>query len=102
MMIQGEGLMPGLESLELDVVSMDGWDRSMQWPDTARPWVATSPNIPRFDNALVYPGTCFFEATSASEGRGTLSPFLQVGSIEVDGSRIAEELNKKSLPRGAL
>ena len=98
MMIQGEGLMSGLESLELEVVSMEGWDRSMQWPDTGRPWVATSPNIPRFDNALVYPGTCFFEATSASEGRGTLTPFLQVGSIEVDGSWIAEELNKKSLP----
>lgn len=98
MMIQGEGLMPGLESLALEVVSMEGWDRSMQWPDTGRPWVATSPNIPQFDNALVYPGTCFFEATSASEGRGTLTPFLQVGSIEVDGSRIAEELNKKSLP----
>lgn len=98
MMIQGEGLMPGLESLDLEVVSMEGWDRSMQWPDTGRPWVATSPNIPRFDNALVYPGTCFFEATSASEGRGTHIPFLQVGSIEVDGSRIAEALNKKSLP----
>ena len=97
-MIQGEGLMPGLESLALEVVSMEGWDRSMQWPDTGRPWVATSPNIPRFDNALVYPGTCFFEATSASEGRGTLTPFLQVGSIEVDGTQIAEELNKKSLP----
>ncbi|MXW84230.1 MAG: DUF1343 domain-containing protein [Rhodothermaceae bacterium] len=98
MMIQGEGLMPGLESLALEVVSMEGWDRSMQWPDTGRPWVATSPNIPRFDNALVYPGTCFFEATSASEGRGTLTPFLQVGSIEVDGARIAEELNNRSLP----
>lgn len=98
MMIQGEGLMPSLESLALEVVSMEGWDRSMQWPDTGRPWVATSPNIPRFDNALVYPGTCFFEATSASEGRGTLTPFLQVGSIEVDGARIAEELNNRSLP----
>ena len=98
MMIQGEGLMPGLESLALEVVSMEGWDRSMQWPDTGRPWVATSPNIPRFDNALVYPGTCFFEATSASEGRGTLTPFLQVGSIAVDGARMAEELNNRSLP----
>lgn len=98
MMIQGEGLMQGLESLALEVVSMEGWDRSMQWPDTGRYWVATSPNIPRFNNALVYPGTCFFEATSASEGRGTRSPFLQVGSMEVDGSRIAEELNNKSLP----
>ncbi len=97
-MIKGDGLMPGLESLVLEVVPMDGWDRSMQWPDTGRPWVATSPNIPRFDNALVYPGTCFFEATSASEGRGTRTPFLQVGSIKVDGGQIAEALNNKSLP----
>ena len=97
-MIRGEALLPGLDSLELSVVDMEGWDRSMQWPDTGRPWVPTSPNIPRFNTTLVYPGTCFFEATSGSEGRGTHAPFMQVGALGVDGSRIAEDLNKKSLP----
>lgn len=97
-MIKGENLMPGLTNLVLKVIPMEGWKRDMQWPDTKRPWIATSPNIPQFETALVYPGTCLFEATSASEGRGTLKPFLQVGHFEVDGDRIATILNGKSLP----
>jgi uncharacterized protein YbbC (DUF1343 family) len=38
-----------------------------------------SPNIP--DNSIVYlyPGTCFFEGTILSEGRGTPHPFAWVG-----------------------
>lgn len=96
-MIRGEALLPSLDSLDLQVMAMEGWSRSMQWPDTGHPWVPTSPNIPMFNTALVYPGTCFFEATSASEGRGTRAPFIQVGALGVDGSRIAAKLNEKSL-----
>ena len=97
-MIQAEALLPGLDSLDVRVMRMQGWTRDMQWPDTGRPWVPTSPNIPRFETALVYPGTCFFESTSGSEGRGTLNPFLQVGTAEVNGGDIAEILNQKLLP----
>ena len=97
-MIKGEALLPGLDSLELEVIPMQNWTRNMQWPDTGRPWVPTSPNIPQFETALVYPGTCFFEATSGSEGRGTRNPFLQVGAVGVNGSEIAAALNRKSLP----
>lgn len=97
-MIKGENLLPELENLVLEVIPMEGWKRDMQWPDTGRPWVPASPNIPHFETALAYPGTCFFEATSASEGRGTPQPFLQVGTTAVDGNRIAALLNEKSLP----
>ncbi len=98
MMIKGEALLPGLEALELEVIPMQNWTRTMQWPDTGHPWTPTSPNIPKFETALVYPGTCFFEATSGSEGRGTRNPFLQVGTAGVNGSEIAAALNRKSLP----
>lgn len=97
-MIKGENLLPDLEDLELQIIPMEGWKRDMQWPDTGLSWVAASPNIPHFETALAYPGTCFFEATSASEGRGTQNPFLQVGTTAVDGNRIAALLNEKSLP----
>lgn len=97
-MVQGEAFLPGLDSLDLQIISMQGWTRKMQWPDTGLPWIPTSPNIPHFETALVYPGTCFFESTSASEGRGTFNPFLQVGALGVDGREIAERLNQKSLP----
>jgi uncharacterized protein YbbC (DUF1343 family) len=64
----------------LTVVPMAGWRRSMLWRDTGRPWVAPSPNLRSADAALAYPGTCLLEATNVSEGRGTESPFLLIGS----------------------
>ncbi len=97
-MIQGEGLLPGLENLQLDVVEMEGWQRGMLWPETGLPWINTSPNIPGFETALVYPGACFFEATAASEGRGTETPFTLLGAPWADGQALADTLNARRLP----
>lgn len=97
-MIRGEALMPGMSELHLEVITMENWQRSMQWPDTGLPWVNTSPNIPDFLTALVYPGTCFFEATSASEGRGTPTPFTLVGAPWADPAAIVRTLNGFALP----
>ena len=97
-MIRGEGLLPGLETLQLDVVAMQGWQRAMLWPETGLPWINTSPNIPGFETALVYPGACFFEATAASEGRGTETPFTLLGAPWADGQALAAALNARGLP----
>ena len=78
-MIKGERMLPGLEGLDLRVIRMEGWHRVMKWPETGLEWVRTSPNIPDFETALLYPGICFFEGTDASEGRGTLEPFSVIG-----------------------
>jgi len=78
-MIKGEGWMPGLEDLDLTVVPMEGWARSMQWPDTNREWIPPSPNLPTWETALLYPGMGFFEGVRVNEGRGTDHPFLQIG-----------------------
>ena len=96
-MIQGEAMLEGLEDMELAVVTSDGWQRDMQWPDTGLQWVETSPNVQSFNTALVYPGTCFFEATAASEGRGTLEPFLLVGATWADGEELAADLNDRGI-----
>ncbi len=97
-MIKGEQLLPGLDSLDLRVVEMDGWHRSMRWPDTDLPWLRPSPNIPDFETSLVYPGAAFMEGTEASEGRGTLQPFRQLGAPWADGASLADSLNAKDLP----
>ena len=36
--------------------------------------------MPTPDTALVYPGTCLFEGTNLSEGRGTTRPFELIGA----------------------
>lgn len=78
--IRGEGLLTGVDSLDLTVISMEGWRRDLQWPDTGLPWRAPSPNLPTWETALLYPGMCFFEGVRVSEGRGTSRPFLQIGA----------------------
>ncbi|GMV05083.1 MAG: hypothetical protein AMXMBFR53_13630 [Gemmatimonadota bacterium] len=98
LLLKGEGMLPGLEALDLTVVAMEGWRRDMLWPETGLPWVPPSPNIPDFETAVVYPGACFFGSVEGNEGRGTERPFLQVGTLWADGEALAAELNARALP----
>ena len=82
----------------LEVVTMQGWRRSMYWDATALPWVMPSPNIPTLDSAIVYPGTVLFEGTMLSEGRGTTRPFELVGAPWIDAERFASAMNALGLP----
>jgi uncharacterized protein YbbC (DUF1343 family) len=97
-MIKGEAMLPGLAQLDLIVVKMQGWQRSMRWPDTGLPWVATSPNLASFDSALLYPGVGLLEGTGASEGRGTEQPFQVAGWPGIDASALANTLNADEMP----
>jgi uncharacterized protein YbbC (DUF1343 family) len=78
----------------LEVVNVKHWRRNDL--DTGLPWVPPSPNMPTQDTALVYPGTCLFEGTVLSEGRGTTRPFETVGAPGIDW-RWAEHLNALGL-----
>lgn len=71
-------------SADVRVLPMQGWRRTMLWPDTGRAWVPPSPNLPRWEGALVYPGQVLLEGTNLSEGRGTTTPFEQFGAPFVD------------------
>jgi uncharacterized protein YbbC (DUF1343 family) len=79
----------------LDVVRVQNWRRDDL--DTGLQWVPPSPNMPTQQTALVYPGTCLFEGTVLSEGRGTTRPFETVGAPGIDW-RWAEKLNEQRLP----
>jgi uncharacterized protein YbbC (DUF1343 family) len=97
-LIKGEALLPGLETLDLIVVPMQNWSRDQHWPTTNLPWIPTSPNIPDYETALVYPGTCLIEGTTISEGRGTREPFKLVGAPWAGASALADTLNARRLP----
>jgi uncharacterized protein YbbC (DUF1343 family) len=92
-MIKGEGWLEGLGGLELTVVPVEGWRRAMRWPELGRPWVATSPNIPSFESALVYPGMGLVGEAKINEGRGTPTPFSLLGAPWLDGTALAQRLN---------
>ncbi|MDZ7756394.1 MAG: DUF1343 domain-containing protein [Rhodohalobacter sp.] len=79
-MAVGEGWIDTGDDLNYEVIEMKGWNRNMIWPETGLTWIAPSPNLPTFDHAFAYTGTVIFEGTNLSEGRGTDSPFLTIGS----------------------
>jgi len=81
----------------LDTVLMTGWKRSQFYDASGLPWVPPSPNMPTPDTALVYSGTCLFEGTNLSEGRGTTRPFELLGAEGIDG-RWAAAANELGLP----
>jgi uncharacterized protein YbbC (DUF1343 family) len=83
---------------QVTVVPMKGYRRSMWHDATGVPWVNPSPNLRNLDAALLYPGTVFFEGTSATEGRGTDDPFTLIGASWLsDAGAIATELNALGL-----
>ncbi|MFJ2005288.1 exo-beta-N-acetylmuramidase NamZ domain-containing protein [Streptomyces sp. JL3001] len=81
----------------LETVRMSGWKRSSFYDAWGLPWVPPSPNMPTPDTALVYSGTCLFEGTNLSEGRGTTRPFELLGAEGID-RRWAEAAEALGLP----
>lgn len=83
---------------DLTVVPLRDWDRGTWFDETGLPWVQPSPNMPTPTTALVYPGTCFFEGTTLSEGRGTTKPFELVGAPWIDADDWSDRLNGFDVP----
>ncbi|RME50048.1 MAG: DUF1343 domain-containing protein, partial [Caldilineae bacterium] len=84
--------------LDLTVVTLAGWSRSMHWPATGVPFVPPSPAMPSYETALLYPGTCLFEGTNLSEGRGAAIPFRVVGAPWLENQAVADGFNALGLP----
>ncbi len=82
---------------ELHVVPMEGWSREMWWEDTGVPWHRPSPNMPSVESATHYPGTCLFEGTNLSVGRGTPRAFQQFGAPWLDAAAIVAALAERHL-----
>jgi uncharacterized protein YbbC (DUF1343 family) len=87
----------GARLSRLDVIKLRGWRRDELFSETGLPWRLPSPNMPTNHTALAYPGTCLFEGTVFSEGRGTTRPFEIIGAPDLDW-RWAERLNEARLP----
>ena len=83
---------------ELYVLECEGWHRDMYYDDSDLLFVNPSPNIPSVDCILNYYGSCIYEATNISEGRGTTRPFDMVGAPFVDSKTLYDEMCSYRLP----
>lgn len=83
---------------ELHVLPCEGWRSHMYYDETDLLWVNPSPNIPAVNCALNYIGSCIYEATNLSEGRGTTRPFDWLGAPFVDEKALVRDMNALCLP----
>ena len=83
---------------DLTVVQLKNWKRDDWFDSTGQPWINPSPNMRNLNEATLYPGIGAIEGTNISVGRGTDTPFEQIGAPWIDGVQLADELNKRNLP----
>ncbi len=79
--------------LKLEIQNVENWRRELMHPACALPWTPPSPNLPTFESALAYAGTCLFEGVNLNEGRGTDTPFLILGAPWMDNKAIVEAID---------
>lgn len=80
---------------DLHIVEMAGYNRELYYDDTDLVWIPPSPNLPSVDSCLCYIGTCIFEGTNMSEGRGTTKPFEVVGATWLNARTVIDAVSVK-------
>jgi uncharacterized protein YbbC (DUF1343 family) len=84
---------------DLHVIAMQDWQRGDWFDTTNLPWINPSPNMRSLNAATLYPGVAMLEASkNLSVGRGTDSPFEQIGADWIDGSQLAAFINSRMIP----
>ncbi|MFC0538515.1 DUF1343 domain-containing protein [Pelagicoccus mobilis] len=84
---------------DLKVITMEGWNRYMSWPQTGLKWVPTSPFIPDFESVVGYPMTGLgAQLGGFKHGIGSEYPFrcLRYGAMDID--KLHAELKACNIP----
>lgn len=81
---------------DLTIIPLENWRRDAWFDQTGLPWTNPSPNIRNLTEAILYPGIGLLE-TALSVGRGTDTPFEQVGAPYIDELKLADDLNHAGL-----
>ena len=80
---------------DLQVVPMQDWRRRLWYDETGLTWTDPSPNLRSVTQAALYPGIGAIEGANLSVGRGTDTPFEQLGAPWIDGRELAAALSAR-------
>ncbi len=83
-------------AVNLTVVPVSGWRRSQPFDSTGLPFVPPSPNLRSVEALEHYSGTCLFEGTNLSVGRGSEAPFAQIGAPWLDADDVLKRLDRSA------
>ena len=77
----------------MSVISCEGLTRDLKIEDTDLTFIPPSPNMKNSNALFLYAGTCLFEGTNISEGRGTKMPFEIFGAPWFESDKIIDFLH---------
>lgn len=84
---------------KLTVIPMQGWNRSMRWPETGLKWVPTSQYIQDFGAVVGYPMTGLGTYLGKfSHGIGPHYAFRGISHPKIRSAALARELNALHMP----
>ncbi len=92
-MINGEGWLKNHVKCRLKIIKVANYRHS----DSYKLPVNPSPNLNTEKSILLYPPVCLFEGTTLSLGRGTMTPFLEIGDPTLAG-KYTYSFTPKSIP----
>lgn len=80
-MVNGQGWLKDEVQCDLTVIPCQHYSHDTPYDLPIKP----SPNLPNMRSIYLYPSTCFFEGTTANEGRGTNKQFQVYGHPAYEG-----------------
>jgi uncharacterized protein YbbC (DUF1343 family) len=83
---------------DLTVIAMRNWRRDEYYDETGLAWINPSPNMRNLYAATLYPGVGMIEYANVSVGRGTDTPFEQIGAPWINGPALSDALNARKIP----
>jgi uncharacterized protein YbbC (DUF1343 family) len=84
--------------LDLHVIAMKNWRRSQTFDQTGLTWIPPSPNLRTLNEAFLYPGIEILQAAGVSVGRGTDTPFEQLGAPWIHSDVLLNSLTTRQIP----
>ena len=97
--LNNEGMLKNGAKVDLKVVPMEGYERSMDFRATGMPWVVPSPHMPVPESAIYYPVSGILgELYCISIGVGYTEPFKLFASEWIDAQELTKRLNDRNIP----
>lgn len=99
MYLNDEGLIGKGKKVDLEVIPMEGYNRSMDFRATGMPWVLPSPHMPVPETCLYYPASGILgELYLISIGVGYTEPFKLFCAPWIDAEDFSAKLNARNIP----
>lgn len=93
--LNGEKLLKDGIQCDLEVITMKGWERTMNFEATGLPWVPSSPHIPHANSSYYYPISGILgELYVVSIGVGYTLPFQLFAAEWMNADSLANNLNR--------